>query len=245
MERSGYRQQRERQHLPNAGVRDDPGSAAEQAGSAAGRERARGARAATRRPGAVRAALGRTTEGVAPPARRSAASRTTTCPDVDRAPARGRASTALHLEPRGARRTWRRSSRAAVEIAPPRRAGRGRARAVAPRGLERARRDATWPPPSAARSCPRARWRTTRRRSWPRCGARSRACGRSSQSVMESYLRGKDAERAPAGQARHHAQRPLRPAAEGRAPRPGARASSTAAPARARASSSSPCPRSS
>ena len=80
-------------------------------------------------------------------------------------------------------------------------------------------------------------------RAWPRSAARWRACARSSQSVMESFLRGKEADRLAAGQARHHAQRPLRPAGEGRAPRPGARASSTAARARARACSWSPCPR--
>ena len=187
-------EKREREHFPYAGIRDASATLLlSHAGSAAGRERVRALAPAGRRRGAVREALAtndakasRLLRGAGPPALPRPAG-------PDRGAARGAREGAA---PRaaGAARTWPRSSRAACEIAQPRGPRRGRARARA-RRLRRVPDMSDLAAPSAARCCPPARWRTTRRPASRRRGARSTRLRAQLQSVMEGFLRGKDADR--------------------------------------------------
>ena len=175
---------------------------------------------------------------------RSAASPTTTCRTSRRSCAQARVERAVTSSRgrscdvasfiEGARR-----DRAARGARP--RARRGW-RAAPPRCADASRRGRGHPPrdPALGRGGGRRL-----ARGWPRSAARWPACARSSQSVMESFLRGKDAERRAAGQAHHHAQRPLRAAAEGRAPRADPGHHPRQLGLGGERSSSSPCPRSS
>ena len=225
---------REQQYVPNTGIRGDSGARPEHAGSAAGQARVEALSSTSPSPSAVRA---RPAPGppraVAPPHARP--------PALPR-PARHRARScrrpawrACHLEP-PALADVASFIEGGVEIAPPRRPRRRRA-ASSPR-LRLARQRRRPRSPSAIRRAilpggevaDDASPRLARDR-----GARSPACESQLQSVMESYLQRQGRRPAAAGQARHHAQRPLRAAAEGRAPRRSSPGSSTAAPARARA----------
>ena len=231
----------ERQHFPNPGIRADPGAGPEPRRLRGGPGAPRGAGPAHR--GRRRARGPRPHQrGVSLCSRRSAASPTTTCPTSRELLAAARVEGSTSSRARSCRRglvhRGRRRDRAA------RGPGRGRAAARAaapPRWRDAERRGRA---PSAARSCPTGEVADDASPAAGRDrGARLARLQAQLQSVMESFLRGKDADRLLQDKlvTTRNDRYVLLLKAEHRGP--GARASSTAAPAPGPACSWSPCRR--